>query len=296
MAEPAPRKPLAALQMYDWPEIRPHTDSFWALIRVQFGARGIASPRRLSRPRDYMAPWSDPRLLLAQTCGFPYATRLRGRVRLVGTPCYAAEGCRGPHYSSAIVVAAGSRIRTLADLEGATAVVNSPLSQSGYWALRAALAQAPGRPPRVARAIATGSHRSSMRTVAGGEGDVAAIDCVSWALAVRHEPETARRLRVIDRSPEAPGLPFVTAASGPDRVGALAEAIEAAIEQLRVSTAGEVLMLTGLARLGDADYDRIIELKELGASIPFPETELPVSAAAFERARTRRPGPSAQRN
>jgi ABC-type phosphate/phosphonate transport system substrate-binding protein len=36
--------------------------------------------------------------------------------------------------------------------------------------------------------IETGGHRASIRAVAEGRADLTAIDCRSWALALRHEP------------------------------------------------------------------------------------------------------------
>jgi hypothetical protein len=44
-----------------------------------------------------------PDLLLAQTCGYPYVTLLRGQVTLVATPCFDFPGCAGSDYSSVIV-------------------------------------------------------------------------------------------------------------------------------------------------------------------------------------------------
>ena len=64
----------------------------------------FAAPPALNRSRTSDAVWRDPGLVLSQTCGFPFSTRLRGMVRLVGTPIYDVLGCDGPFYSSMIVV------------------------------------------------------------------------------------------------------------------------------------------------------------------------------------------------
>ena len=48
-AEPLPRTPfIAALPMYDWPEVRGETDALWVKIRDALQARGIAAPDRKS--------------------------------------------------------------------------------------------------------------------------------------------------------------------------------------------------------------------------------------------------------
>ena len=49
-----------------------------------------------------------------------------------------------------------------------------------------------------------------MERVASGSADVAAIDCVSFAMAARHRPHVTDALRTIATSPHAPALPYVT--------------------------------------------------------------------------------------
>ena len=43
---------IAALQMYDWPEMRDATDGWWAGL-----ARHLGVDLPLSRPDDFTAPW-----------------------------------------------------------------------------------------------------------------------------------------------------------------------------------------------------------------------------------------------
>ncbi len=40
-------------------------------------------------------------------------------------------------------------------------------------------------------------HRASLRAVAAGEADVAAIDCRSWSIFRRFEPEVSARIQVV---------------------------------------------------------------------------------------------------
>ncbi len=85
--------------------------------------------------------------------------------------------------------------------------VNGRESLSGFLAL----AEDVGDPDAWARAvIETGSHRDSIRAVARGEADLAAIDCRSWALARRFEP-CAKALVVVGWTAERLGLPYVSA-------------------------------------------------------------------------------------
>ena len=97
---------LAALPMYDWAEVRPATDRFWAAVRDGLRRRGVAAPEALSRDVGLMEVWTDPALVLGQTCGLPLVRELRGRVALVGAADYGLEGCRPGWYRSAVVVRA----------------------------------------------------------------------------------------------------------------------------------------------------------------------------------------------
>jgi ABC-type phosphate/phosphonate transport system substrate-binding protein len=205
---------IAALPMYDLPELREATDAFWGGIAARLAARGVADvPAGLTRGVDLPALWTDPRLLLGQTCGYPLVTSLRGKVALVATPCYAAEGCDGPNGRSAIVVRATDRAIVLADLQGRVCAVNTPDSNSGMNLLRAAIAPLAGGKPFFARIKMTGAHTESVRAVAEGEADIAAIDCVTWALLKRHRSMLVAKLRVLAWTKATPWLPFIGAFS-----------------------------------------------------------------------------------
>ena len=55
----------------------------------------------------------------------------------------------------------------------------------------------------------SGGHRQSVKMIAEGSADIGAIDPVSWELASRFEPESVQYLRVIDQTPQVPGLPYI---------------------------------------------------------------------------------------
>ena len=73
---------IAMLGMYDMPAIQPANDRFWQAIRAHLGH----GPETLTRDRDYWEMWQSPDLLLGQTCGLPYRSRLHGRVARIATP------------------------------------------------------------------------------------------------------------------------------------------------------------------------------------------------------------------
>jgi hypothetical protein len=86
------RPGVASLPMYDWPEVRDATDALWAAIRAALIQEGIDAPTALERDGDPETLWTDPDLVLSQTCGFPYANGLSGKVALIATPAYRIDG------------------------------------------------------------------------------------------------------------------------------------------------------------------------------------------------------------
>lgn len=241
----------AALPMYDWPEVRGATDALWAALGGALREAGVAAPDILDRATHWQAGWLHPDLILSQTCGLPYVRHLRGRVRMVGSPVYALPDMAPGDYCSRIVVRRADPAALLADLRGRRAAINEAGSQSGAAALRHAVAS----PGFFGSVIETGTHRASLRAVAEGAADVAAIDAVSWALARDHDP-AADRLRVLASTPPTPGLPMITGlAQDADRV---AVAVRTGIAALDPRSA-RALHLTGFRAREDADYEIIAE-------------------------------------
>ena len=237
---------VAALPMYDWPEVTAATDALWAAIRDRLRAEGVAAPEALARDRGLVAGWTDPGLVLGQTCGLPLVRTLAGRVAVVGALDYGLPGCPPGWYRSAVVVRADDPRAALAGFGGATLAINGTDSQSGWGAIlhHAAPLATDGRFFGAVRA--TGAHRASVRAVAAGEADVAAIDMVSWGLAQRFVPE-ARRLRVLFATDPTPGLPLI-AAKGTD-VAPHRRAVAAAVAGLDPATRA-ALGIRGFVALG----------------------------------------------
>lgn len=131
---------IAALPMYDWPEVRSEVDAQWLALRKALRGAGIDAPESLVRRNGDMPPvpggirnaqgdliapdpatlppeefhlatlWRHPKLLFGQTCWGPMETTgLTPLVRVIGQPSYdGIEGGRGELYSSAIVMHRGS--------------------------------------------------------------------------------------------------------------------------------------------------------------------------------------------
>lgn len=211
----------ASLPMYDWPECRAETDATWAAIRDGARARlpGIDLPEVLTAP-DWAAieaSWRDPGLVFSQTCWGPLSLGLIAVLEPLAQPDYSGfEGGRGPVYRSALIARAGAACAVPETpgaalpeglLSGQRFAMNGPESLSGYLALRDDLGTDPCA--LATDTVHTGVHRGSVRAVADGRADIAAIDCRSWALARRFEP-CAEGLVVVGWTAERRGLPYVT--------------------------------------------------------------------------------------
>lgn len=139
---------VAALPMYDWPEVRDEVDAQWAGLRKAFRHKGIDAPQAIVRRNgdlpqvpggihdaegrliapdpvtlppnelDHHQLWLHPALLFAQTCWGPMELGLSKQVQVVGQPSYDAyEGGQGELYSSALVMRTGEgpQVRSPAD-------------------------------------------------------------------------------------------------------------------------------------------------------------------------------------
>ncbi len=227
---------IASLPMYDWPERRAEVDADWAAIRDSLRERGVSAPQHLTRDVGSAALWRRPDLLLSQTCWGPLELGLAEHVEVVGQPSYSGiEGGDGELYSSAIVMRAvsGRRSADATDvptipvelLRGARFAFNGRDSMSGVISLTRDLEAVGESLDIFARNTETGGHRRSLKAVAEGRADVAAIDCMSWHMAKRFE-SAARKLQVVGWTARRKGLPFITARSTPaPTVATLREAL-----------------------------------------------------------------------
>ncbi|HEV7445323.1 MAG TPA: phosphate ABC transporter substrate-binding protein, partial [Steroidobacteraceae bacterium] len=150
---------IAALPMYDFPQVRDAHDAFWTALAGRLTAAGLRDvPRELSRDLGHFDVWRHPELLFAQGCEYPLAKSFADRVRLVATPRYSAPGCEGGNYRSAIIVRR-EETGSLTDFRGRRCVVNEMDSNSGMNLLRAAVAPLAGGARYFASVAVSGSHR-----------------------------------------------------------------------------------------------------------------------------------------
>ncbi|MBX3580770.1 MAG: PhnD/SsuA/transferrin family substrate-binding protein [Rhizobiaceae bacterium] len=182
-------------------------------------------------PDDLDLPtlWRHPKLLFGQTCWGPMMQELLFLdVAVLDQPDYSdVLGGAGTRYRSAIVMrrdqnrAGPDRTGDVAPPEDGTAFLpfdrlagkrlayNEPHSWSGVLGLQRDLGLAGQSAIVLADQLQTGGHRLSIRAVAEGLADFAAIDCRTWDLARRFEP-AADDLQVVGWTALQPGLPYIS--------------------------------------------------------------------------------------
>lgn len=247
---------LASLPMYGEAEILPATERWWAGLARHLrdcGVQGV--PDTLTWPDDYHGHWRAPGLLFSQICGYPLVHRIGPAVKLVATPSYDAPGCGAAAYAAHVLVREGASAHTVADLRGARLAVNGTGSYSGYHVWRHILPAGEDQPSFFGEIVATGAHRASVQSVAAGEADACAVDCVTHALLADHAGDELRGTRILTSSPTAPAMPFVTAAATSDEdIERLRAGLRAALADPAPAPARETLRLTGASVLTDEDY------------------------------------------
>jgi len=264
---------VASLMMYDQPDqARSANDALWIAIRDRVRAKGFAAPDALDRSGDYHSYWLQPDLALAQTCGYPYVSELKGRVRLVATPVFSYPGGKGVKRASFIVVREDSSAKSLEDLRGKRAAINDWLSNSGMNLLRMAVAPLAGGKPFFSDVVVTGGHLGSIAAVREDRADVAAIDSITWGLHARHAPEKISGVRILAETPMGPGLPYITRFDASDgEVAALRDAISDALADPSIKDALDVLGLTGIEFLDDGDYAELERFRDEALRLGYPK-------------------------
>ena len=249
---------FAALPMYDFPALQDATDALWAAIRDRLRAQGFDAPEALTRGGDLDAQWRDPKLLLGQTCGYPYWTRLRERLEVLAAPVYAFEGCGEATHGSFLVARNSDPRGAASQFRGARAAINAYDSNTGMNLFRAAIAPLAPSGRFFSEVVVTGAHAASLAAVAGGAADIAAIDAVTFGLL---RPEG---VKIVGRTPLSPTLPFVTSRATPP---ALREALRAALRDMPPQ---RELGLSGVAFVDEYAYARTQEIEREAAARGYP--------------------------
>ncbi len=247
--------------------------TLWSVLREALAFKGLQQlPEPISWPQDLQAHWRAPELLLSQTCGYPLTHALQGQVQLLGCFRYVAPGCEGIYCRSVLITRTESAHLALEDFRNQRVAFNSTDSQSGYNALRALIAPLARQGRFFSQALATGGHRRSVDAVREGRADLAAIDCVTWALLQIHDAPATEGLCTIGHSAPYPGLPLITSLhTPPEQVQALRHGLHSLITTPAAAQAMEQLLIEGFETPDLAVYQRCIEMESSAIASGYPQ-------------------------
>ncbi|MDH0749650.1 PhnD/SsuA/transferrin family substrate-binding protein [Pseudomonas sp. GD03842] len=249
---------LAELRMYVAPERVQTAQHHW-LNRV---LTLLAAERLEAGDLTLDQVWRSPQLLVAQTCGYPLMTQLRGEVRVVGRPVYALPNSSAGRHCSLIVARADDPRRGLEAFRGSHGLLNSVDSNSGMNLFRHALAPLQRDGTFFRQVSLTGGHRNSLAAIKAGQGDLAAVDSVTFDYLARDHSEEVAGIKVIGRTAFGPCLPYIT------RQGEDGAAIRRAMNQalLDLPDVARVLAITDILPADEAEYEVLLDYERQAAA------------------------------
>jgi phosphonate transport system substrate-binding protein len=201
----------------------------------------------------------DGEVDFAFVCSGPYVEGKRSfGLRLVAAP--QAYGLTS--YRSYIIVPRESTARSLDDLRGGSFAFTDPLSNTGNLVPTFMLAQRRETKESFFKTTTfTHGHDKSIKAVAEGLVDGAAVDSLIWEYYQRKDPATTGRTRVIATSPPY-GIPPVVVRSGlDDGTGArLKEVLLDAHRDPQGEAILKAMMIDRFVEVDDSIYDSIREM------------------------------------
>jgi ABC-type phosphate/phosphonate transport system substrate-binding protein len=256
---------IAALPMYN---VTPALATDWRAWLSDI-LQAVDPQARIVDPGDNLhAFWRRADLLISQTCGYPLVKGLHRQVQLIATPHFDVPGCNGADYSSVMITRADAPFATLGECRGTRAAYNQDDSNSGMNVFRHAVAPLAQGGRFFSETIRTGSHLGSLSAVARNEADVAAIDCVTYALVCDALPELAQQVRPIGWTAASPGLPLIATNDIPH---AMIEAVRAALHEATSTQPKRAsrLRIKGFSMLSLDDYARIEQLESEAKALGY---------------------------
>jgi len=196
---------------------------------------------------------------LAFVCSGPYVTgNEKFGMEIVAVPVVKGE----KYYHSYIIAGKDSPINSLADLRGKRFAFTDPDSNTGSLVPRYMLAQRDETPETFFKyTFYTHSHDNSIRAVADGRADGAAVDSLIWEFLDASDPEYAGLTKVVEKSPPY-GIPPVVVHPGTDP--ALKKKLRDVLMTLREDPEGKAILVSlGIDRFGAPDKGAYDEVKRM---------------------------------
>ncbi len=206
-----------------------------------------------------------PNLIAVQTCGYPLLHKWATTHDPIAAAVFDCKGCVGTQYSSWFVTHVNHPADRLEQFQHQRAAMSGIHSNSGMNVLRFAISQLPKK-KRVdgtffSEVKVSGGHWQSLEMIASEQADLAAIDAVSYALALKAKPALADSIKIVGQSEMTVGLPFVIPKTSTTRVNRLIRAMDQATIEMDQS-ARDTLSLRGFSRVKLRDYKKIEDLEK----------------------------------
>jgi len=200
------------------------------------------------------------RLEAAFVCSGPY---VQGHAEF-GLELLAAPQAYGQTvYFSYIIVPTDSPARTLADLRGTRFAFTDPLSNTGKLAPTYMLAQMGETPQGFFREfVFTKAHDQSIKAVAKGLVDGAAVDSIIWEYLNATHPELTSQTRILQKSPPY-GIPPVAVPGNlaPELKAKLRDALLQAHTDPRGREILQGMRVDRFVPIADSAYDSVREMQ-----------------------------------
>jgi ABC-type phosphate/phosphonate transport system substrate-binding protein len=212
-------------------------------------------------------------LFMAQTCGYPLLKKWSPTHYPIATATFNIAGCEEDRYSSWFVCHKNSAHQHLDQFANSTVTVNGSDSNSGCNVLRYAVSQLSNfepNKPYFKKVTQSGGHWNSLQLISKGEADLAAIDSVSYALALQHYPELKQTLKIIGQSEFSMGLPFIAPNTLALDTTELTEKMNEAVETMDGDSRA-LLFLKGFVPCKLGDYNSIQEIETAATQKGYAE-------------------------
>lgn len=257
---------IASFPWYSFRGVDKYYEVFWEHLRdaLRVRLKTLDIPDKLSPAADYRTHWASRNLLLSQCCGYHIATKVQ-KLEVVAAPDFQLNGISSGEYKSLLIVRRGDKRNALIRFKNGKVAYNEDQSYSGHTALLCEFPKHLRRHDFFEKWVPTGSHIESMRAVADGSADIAAIDAISFLFIVNENKEELRKLkkelRIIKHTEKVQAPPFVTSSFRP------AEEIEVIRDTLITLSIDpkmtEVLNAMRMHRIVDATNEDYLSMAEV---------------------------------
>ena len=208
--------------------------------------------------RSHLPEQARQKLYLGQICGIDFANSRSDDYRYLATFSLSDQMVPSGYYRSVLVTPAKDGLSSLDDFraEQHLVAVNELGSFSGSVTFsRKIFGTGKNIFPHYQ---ITGSHAASLAQIARSDAMLASIDCISFHMALRENPDLEHKIKVLGYTEPFPGLPFVTSALMPEEIcSEMTTRLLQFISEKRAKLWADRLGVTGIIKLSADTYQQM---------------------------------------